>query len=513
MGISGTLAALTRQNTILFVDRTDIVETGIRASDDASRFAHAVEFSTTTFQVRGLHGPVTNTYGACGHTTSTGAVLVAGGVGNGSDPKGWYALRSFNPQPYGSTDFDSPEQALRTRRFFSSAQRLQDGNVIFVGGEGLNNDTDSIAATSYSYELLWKQRPLERSNTHSIPLLLTAGYYDLYPIIYLLPNGNLFLLVNNQACELNIIAGSGNCTRQFPNIDVSGDPSSLSRTSPYASGSFMLPLRAAAGFAAVIMVCGGALPATSSCGTLHVSDSSPTWTYEDMPGPRTMFSTILLPDGKVLFINGASSGSAVRNTTDEPLLTPYLLDPSQPPGSSSRFRVLPPSTIARPDQASATLSFDGTVIVAGGSTVAKAPFQYPSTVPLSVEAFSPPYLSAQLSPRPSIDSASLPGYLQYYVANHISFSAGSVSSAAVLLIDPGVATHGRNMGQRALVLDSSSTTETSTGSYTVSLTSPPTPSICPPGFYLLFVVVQAVANGPAVPSTGVWVSVGPAPAR
>eukprot|EP00850_Spirogloea_muscicola_P023811 SM000390S14729 [mRNA] locus=s390:30535:33020:- [translate_table: standard] len=509
IGISGTLAVLTRFNTIVFVDRTDIVESGIMTSGDDSRFAHAVEFSTTTFQARGLHGPMTNTYGACGHTTSDGVVLIAGGIGNGSDPKGWYALRSFEPLPYGSADFNLTEQALRTRRLFSSAQRLQDGNMVFVGGEGMNSDTDSFTATSFSYELLWKQRPLERSNTHPIPLLLMDGFYDLYPIVHLLPNGNIFLLVNTKACELDIGAGNGNCTRVLPNIPIGGNLTSQSRTSPYASGSFMLPLDAAADYAAVIMVCGGGFPATASCGTLQLSDASPAWTYEKMPGPRTMFSTVLLPDGTVLFINGASSGSAAQNDTDKPLLTTFLLDSSQARGSPLRFQVLPPSTIARPDQASATLNFDGKVIVAGGSTITKKPpLQYPSSVPLSVEAFSPRYLSAQLAPRPSINSTLSPKHLLYNSSYSLSFSAGPVSSVDVVLVDPGVATHGRNMGQRMLVLASSSLALRSAGRYSASFTSPPTASICPPGYYLLFVVVHSASNRPTVPSNGRWVSVG-----
>eukprot|EP00850_Spirogloea_muscicola_P013753 SM000095S24967 [mRNA] locus=s95:100049:100707:- [translate_table: standard] len=166
-----------------------------------------------------------------------------------------------------------------------------------------------------------------------------------------------------------------------------------------------------------------------------------------MPGPRTIFNTILLPIGKVLFINGASSGYAgVEGISigsieicaayfDQSLMQPARLRVAP---LNSEVRRLSPSTIARPFQASATLAHDGRVILAGGS---------PYTFPAPAKHSGAPCnclcggLLATVPRLPDDCTAhhlpSLPTSLLYSQNVAITFSAAAAKAVSTVLFDPG----------------------------------------------------------------------------
>lgn len=62
---------------------------------------------------------------------------------------------------------------------------------------------------------------------------------------------------------------------------------------------------------------------------------------------------ILLPDGTILFINGARTGSAGGLQADDPVLVPMIYNPNGPAGS--RFTSMPATTIPRMYHSVATL--------------------------------------------------------------------------------------------------------------------------------------------------------------
>ena len=46
-------------------------------------------------------------------------------------------------------------------------------------------------------------------------------------------------------------------------------------------------------------------PNGDSCGRMVIKDPNPAWRMEDIPGPRTMSNMFILPNEKILIINGA----------------------------------------------------------------------------------------------------------------------------------------------------------------------------------------------------------------
>ncbi len=94
------------------------------------------------------------------------------------------------------------------------------------------------------------------------------------------------------------------------------------------------------------------------------------WQAETMPSPRVSGTSVLLPNGMVLLVNGAkrgllgdavSGGGAMLN---EPNLTPALYDPQAPEGS--RYKELARGSIPRLLHSAAGLTLNGTVIVSVG---------------------------------------------------------------------------------------------------------------------------------------------------
>lgn len=140
---------------------------------------------------------------------------------------------------------------------------------------------------------------------------------NLFAITSLLPSGRLQIVANRGAIILD--PASGDVT-PLPEVPIAA------RTYPASAATVLLPLKATEDFKATSLYCGGTdltpdqwvdpgtdllqAPATTSCVTLTGDDTNPTWqTEEDLPEGRVMGTGILLPDGKVLVVNGANAVS------------------------------------------------------------------------------------------------------------------------------------------------------------------------------------------------------------
>src|SRR5687767_1135964 len=110
-----------------------------------------------------------------------------------------------------------------------------------------------------------------------------------------------------------------------------------------------------------------------------------------------------------------------------------------------------------------------------------------------MEVFSPPYLFK--GARPVISSA--PATVTWGQTFAIN-SANAESIAKVHLISLSATTHTVNMGQRLCRLPFT------IGTGSLQATAPPNGSLCPPGYYMLFVI-----NGSGVPSVGRMIRVIP----
>ena len=208
-----------------------------------------------------------------------------------------------------------------------------------------------------------------------------------------------------------------------------------------------------------------------------------------------MGNLINLPDGRILMLNGAQTGTAGYGTeawtlnesyADNPILMPIMYDPSAPKGKRWSRDGLSPSTVPRMYHSSAVLLADGAVLVSGSNpnadyTVGKG-VTYPTEY--RVERFYPDYYNER-RPEPQ----GLPSQLSYGGAYfNVTLSNddlfGNVANAAdatVVLIRPGFSTHALSMGQRFVQLNNTYTGN-SDGSAVLHVSQlPPNPAILAPG--------------------------------
>lgn len=345
---------------------------------------------------------------------------------------------------------------------------------------------------------------------------------NLYPFVHLSTDGNLFIFSNNRSLLLN--PTTNRVVRTFPLLPGG------SRNYPASGMSALLPIDlnavdanningAATSIKAEVMVCGGNvpnafelaetkkifLPALDDCNRLTITDPKPKWDNELMPSRRTMGDSLILPNGQILFINGAQKGTAAWWDADEPNYTPVLYSPEKPKGL--RFKVLKASQIARMYHSSSAVLPSGKIWVGGSNThnIYRDKDKFPTET--RVEAFSPPYLDIDFDKyRPQIDEYASSKDLGYGDLFEMQFSVEdgadlTKNDIKVTLYSPPFTTHGVSMGQRLLVLKNDGIIPMFEGVYRIRLVAPPSSVIAPPGYYLLFVVHHGL------PSKGIWVHI------
>jgi hypothetical protein len=335
-----------------------------------------------------------------------------------------------------------------------------------------------------------------------------------------------------------------NVNVEFPLPDM---PRQIVRVYPASGAVAMLPLTPSNNYTPTIIFCGGSeLPAyaygdyacpavntweysaSNDCQriTPELPDGSPP-VYEqddDMLSPRTMGQFIILPDGKLLVINGARNGTAgYANVTSQtpsfnlmpygmslaasPVFLPHLYDPNAPRGkrwSTAKFSV---SKIPRVYHSTAVLLPDASVFVAGSNPNVDVNLtaHFPTTY--EAEIFYPHYFEATTRPvalgvPKTVSYGGYPFDITIPSSSYSGSSNDAARSAIVSIIRPGFSTHAMNMGQRYIQLNNTYTVQQN-GSITLHVSQvPPNPNLIQPGPAFLFVVV----NG--VPSNGAYVIVG-----
>ena len=244
-------------------------------------------------------------------------------------------------------------------------------------------------------------------------------------------------------------------------------------------------------------------------------ETSNTWEDDDpLPEGRVMGNAILLPDGKVLVVNGANTGVAGYGNdswvvddsyADNPVYSPVIFDSTQPTGKRWSRTGLKDSPIARMYHSTATLLPDGSVFIAGSNphpdytTNAKYPSEY------RVERFYPLYYNKR-RPEPKGLPTQLTYGGQYFdvqlSSQDLSSNTANLKVTKVVVIKTGFSTHAINFGQRLAELDFTYTANQD-GSATLHVSQlPPNAAIVAPGPGWLFVVVDGV------PSVGVSVMLG-----
>ncbi|KAG0091600.1 hypothetical protein BGZ92_000270 [Podila epicladia] len=355
-------------------------------------FAWSTEFETKEGQWRSLDVKSNMFCSAGGYLPDGTVVSVAGGQPSDTKEEGYDGIRLYKPCNGTKCDWKQDfDVHLQEKRWYPTVESLASGDLFIIGGSNhaasINNDHINVP----NFELF---PPLPGpKKTIDFPFLVETLPSNLYPIVHLLPDKNLFILASTKAVILS--TSTWKIIKRLP--DIPGPP----RNYPLTGGSVLLPLTPENKFQPEILVCGGATEfstqakGVASCGRISPLSKNPTWEMEDMPMSRMMPDMALLADGTVAIMNGADRGTAGFDRASDPVLHPVQYLPKQPRGK--RFRVWNPSVIARMYHSVAFMLPDMSLLVAGSNPNGK-PVEYgagPYPTEYRVERFSPPYLFPQ----------------------------------------------------------------------------------------------------------------------
>ncbi|MDX2005374.1 MAG: galactose oxidase-like domain-containing protein [Meiothermus sp.] len=411
-----------------------------------------------------LWNPVTNSFSEFNNTTTDlfcagwallpdGRLLVAGG--NLGTPWGSPHTNIFNPSNNGWTR--GPD--MRAGRWYPSVTPLPNGEMLISGGTEVGGGVNRIHEV---YQTNGTLRQLTGATTAG------RDFNHYFPWFHVAPNGQVFYAGSTPAMYYLNTAGTGSWGATSFNRD------NLGRS--YGSSVMYEPGR--------IMVIGGGTPATN---TTRLIDLGATGGATVRAGPnmataRTNLDATLLADGTI-FANGGNTTGAIF-TSANAVFAGELYNPR-----TNSWTTMASASQVREYHSVALLLPDATVWTAGGGGCGNCGGGLNK---LNYEIFYPPYLfrkdgSGELAARPAISG--LPatvGYNSSFTLN--TPNASSIQS--VTLVAPGSSTHAFNYSQRFMTLPI-------TGRNASSLTvgTPSSPNLAPPGFYMVFVI-----NSDGVPS-------------
>jgi hypothetical protein len=455
---------------------------------------------------------VSDSFCASGSILSNGTMVSVGGnipapadVPATGAVDGRMGLRLFNPcaSPTGAncTIFeDLATVHLNQTRWYTSTLRIFDGSLMIVGG--IHEDTPFYNTDPVnSFEFFPKKdggtpRPSDFLN-RTLPV-------NLFPRVFALPDGKVFMLANNQSMIYDI---ETNTETRLPDL-----PNGQRVSNPFDGTAQLLPL-SPPDFVPEVLACGGSTksdqtpveelssqdPATDQCAriTLDAAGIKKGWVLDDpLPEGRMMLEMIPLPNGQILIINGARTGYAAvasigtttgNSNADHPITTPILFTPSAPLGKRMSQVGLPTTNIARLYHSSVSLTPQGNIFLAGSnpnSNVTVVPPGEPGfSSEFRVETLDPPFMEL---PRPTLSNVPSKIAFNQKFTIGIDIPAGvSTSSIQVALVDLGFSSHAFHSSARVVFMDA----ELSANKKSLTITSPPNNRVYPPGPAYVFVTM------------------------
>jgi hypothetical protein len=302
---------------------------------------------------------------------------------------------------------------------------------------------------------------------------------DMYPFVFVLPNKRVFVHSRYTTRFFDYLT-TGKWSDRIDGVLKSP------RTYGYQGTAVLLPLKSNELNdypSPTVAIFGGSgskdagidTPATDTVETMVADAPSPSWSTTGKLGtPRVMPDAVLLPDGKVLIVNGSRAGRGDGNSR-QPVQNVEIYDPAD-----KSFTEVAPTRVPRLYHSSAVLLPDATVLVTGKCKVYNSwPYKYPEH---RGEVYTPAYLQTGKI-RPTITDA--PAVIDRPEAVFDVKVTGIVGTdiKSAMLIRLGAATHSFNMDQRAVSLPI-----TAASMFTVTLKAPQTNWVVPPGYYMLFLV-------------------------
>ncbi|KAL5119478.1 hypothetical protein ACEQ8H_002543 [Pleosporales sp. CAS-2024a] len=493
-GVPAMHAGLMPNGKVVFLDK---VENYTELKLGNGQYAYSSEYDPTTQKLAPL-AYKTNAFCSGGIFLADGRWISVGGNAPLSfiDPTvgdGFKSIRFLKRTTDGKLDgqaWDEPGLNISTARWYASVQIMPD-NTIFVASGSLNGlDPTKPENNNPTYEILNADGTPQGVSTNMEILSKNQPYY-MYPFLHLMKDGNLFVQVAKSAEIFNV--GTGQPVRQFPDL-----PGSY-RTYPNTGGSVLMPLSSANDWNPDIIICGGGpyqditAPGDPSCGRIRPLDADPEWEMDSMPEGRGMVEGTLLPDGTIVWVNGAQEGAQGFGVAQDPALEVLLYDPTQPKGK--RFTTGPKSDIARLYHSVALLLLDGTLLISGSNPVEQPILtpsaQNPFVTEFRNEIYTPPYLQGNPT-RPSNVVLSTKNLTADSSTFTIKFTAPANSKAVkVSLYYGGFVTHSTHMGHRMAFLDNTGFQPGQT-SQTITVTMTPNRNVTPAGPYVVYVLVDGV---------------------
>ncbi|KAF9444369.1 copper radical oxidase [Macrolepiota fuliginosa MF-IS2] len=464
---------------------------------------------------------VSDTFCASGGFLSNGTMVSVGGhlstIGGVQD--GRMGLRIFEPcnDPSGATCTileDLENIHLAETRWYPSSARIFDGSLMIVGGTHILTPFYNMDPVN-NIEFFPKKdggvpRPLDLLE-RSLPV-------NLFPRVFALPDGKALLIANNQTIIYDI---EQNEETILPDI-----PNGVRVTNPFDGTATLLPLHPPH-YIPEVLVCGGTNksdqipseqlssqdPASDQCSrmTLTPEGIERGWEIERMLEPRTMTEMILMPNGKVIIINGAQSGypavSSVRDpvgntsNSDHPALTPSIYSPDAPLGERISNQGMPTTDIARLYHSTVTLTPKGNLLIAGSDPNINITNGTLFHSEYRVEYLNPPYMTVK---RPQLSNVPKQIAFNQVFTVDVDVPRGletKDSSIQVALMDFGFSSHAFHSSSRLVFMDAKLSPE-SGNARKLTFSSPPNNRVYPPGPAYIFLTIDDVT------STGVRVMVG-----
>ncbi|KAK7681668.1 hypothetical protein QCA50_015402 [Cerrena zonata] len=457
---------------------------------------------------------VTNGFCASGALISNGSMVSVGGFplgfpGNPTIEDGTMGLRIFepcdDPAGVGCTLFEDPLTLhLAERRYYPSSIRIPDGSLMILGGSHNNvpfyNTIDEAALTLEFFP------PKDGGVPRPIDFLRRTLPANLFPRQFVLPDGKIFMIANNQSIIYDIETGD---ERILPEI-----PNGIRVTNPFDGSAILLPL-SPPDFAPEVLVCGGSnipdtvpvieisrhAPASDQCSRILLTEEGIKrgWVVERMLEPRIMPELVHVPNGQVLIINGARTGvtgiGSVKDplgnsNADHPVFTPSLYTPNAPLGSRISNIGLPTTDIARLYHSSVTLTPQGNFLVAGSNPNMETNLTVPVNTrsEFRVETLDPPFMFA---PRPRILNAPAKiGFGKQFTVPISIPNNVQPRNIQVALMDLGFSSHAFHSGARLVFMSA----QLSGDQRSLTVTAPPNPNVFPPGPGFVFLTVDGVTS-------------------
>ncbi|KAG0211174.1 glyoxal oxidase N-terminus-domain-containing protein [Mortierella sp. GBAus27b] len=497
-GVAAQHIALVSPTRMLIIDKAEANPP--KLPNGLSAYNAEYDLETNEFRVLDVQ---TNTFCSGGGFLPNGTLISAGGAEQRRSRTfvtntGFQSLRMWKPCEDKTCQWlenpEDPAWTMTANRWYVSITTLPSGDLFVLGGSNESLAVNKLATNVPSWELYPKPKGVNAADYKStfMQFMVDSLPNNLYPVVYPLPDGNLYIFANRKSMIFNLERNE--VIKHLPDIPDG------SRSYPLTGSAVLLPLDPAKNYAHEVLVCGGSearvqrAKALQSCGRINLHAADPQWEMEMMPTRRLMGDAVILADGKIMILNGCETGFAGFRHGNDPVYTPVVYDPDAPLGS--RFTEWTPSNIARMYHSVAMLLPDGSVFVTGSNENSEVRLEgVPFPTEYRVESFTPPYLTTDLA-RPEI-LTKLPDRSDYAQKIQITIDVKDKSKyepeVTFMLGRRGFVTHSTHMSQRMTKLVAKQGNVDGT-KITYEVEMPPNANLMPPGPHYLHVLNNGVPS-------------------